>query len=101
MSPTDTEEQYDSEGFAAVGDSDDELPNNFKLAEEMREQVELFLNMQKTAVNFQYYFQFEFWDSIQCYLMNRDLPFDNPDVMAINTSLSCLIWPAEYHGFGI
>ena len=46
-SDADSEEPYDSEVFAAVGDSDDEPPN--KLSEEMREQVEMFLNLQKAA----------------------------------------------------
>ena len=61
-SHSDNEEPYDSEGFAAVGDSDDELPKNYKLSEEMREQVELFLNMRKAADNFQCSFQFEYLD---------------------------------------
>ena len=58
MSDTDNEEPYDSEGFAGVGDSDDEPPNNYKLSEDMREQVEIFFNLQKAPDEFQDYFQF-------------------------------------------
>ena len=55
----------------------------------MREQVEIFFNLQKAQDTFQDYFQFESWDSPQCYVLYRDLPFDNPNLMAVNTSFSC------------
>ena len=42
VSDDDNEEPCDSEGFAAVVDSEDELPNNYMLSEEMREQVDFF-----------------------------------------------------------
>ena len=58
VSDDDNEEPCDSEGFAAVADSEDEQPNNYMLSEEMREQVEIFLNQQKAQENAQDYFKF-------------------------------------------
>ena len=85
-SHSDDEELSDNDGFAAVGDSDDEWPNTYKLSDDMRENVQFFLKLQKAADKFQDYFDFEACDSRKKYLMYRTLRFDNPDVMAINTS---------------
>ena len=89
MSDTDKEESYDSKGFAVVGDSDDEPPKNFNLFEELHEQVEIFLNLQKAQDKFQDYFRFESWESPQRYVLYRDISFHNLYLLAINTSFSC------------
>ena len=89
VSDDDNEEPCDSEGFAAVADSEDEQPNNYMLSEEMREQVEIFLNLQKAQEKAQDYFQFESWDSPECYALYRDLNYDNPDVLPVNTAFTC------------
>ena len=42
VSEVDNEEPCDSEGFAAVLDSEDEQPKDYMLSEDMREKVEAF-----------------------------------------------------------
>ena len=89
VSDDDNEEPCDSEGLAAVADSEDEPPNNYLLFEEMREKIKTFINLQKAQEKAQDYFQFESWDSPECYALYRDLNYDDPDVLAVNTAFSC------------
>ena len=88
-SHSDDEDLSDDDGLAAVGDSDDERPKNYKLSDDMREQVELFLDFNKTGLNLPSYWDFEAGNSRENYVVHWKLPFDDPDVMAINTSLCC------------
>ena len=57
--------------------------------------IENFLSLNKTGDNFQEYFDFEQANSIGIYKLYRNLPLADPDLEALNASLSCTYMPGD------
>ena len=79
----------DSEGFADVVDSDEEASPPNTLSDDMREQVEIFLNLDKAATKLPDYLEWKNCDSSDSHANYRDLNFDDPEVLAANIAFNC------------
>ena len=71
-------------GFAAVDDSDAERAKQYNVSEDIRNKVEMFFSLKKTAENFQKYLDFAAADSQQTCRLSRKMPFNDPDVASLN-----------------